>query len=180
MQSAGTVPKQVLLLLCQIVIGTVYREVVFLALQDKLLQPLSHHIAFPADYRSLEDGQAFIGHDQIFIYAKHLPEPFACRAGSQRVVEAEHHIGRLLEHHSICLELLGIFFYNRSFGCVDTDDTGIVSFEESRFGRVGKTAFQCLVIRYDQTVYQQFDHRGGKQCVIRQHFTDAVNGLANG
>lgn len=50
-------------------------------------------------------------------------------------------------------------------------------FKKCRFGRISKTAFQCLVIRYDQTVYQQFDHRVGKQCVIRQYFTDTVNGL---
>lgn len=144
MQSAGSVPKQVLLLLCQIVIGTVDREVVFLALQDKLLQPLSHHIAFPADYRSLEDGQAFIGHDQIFIYAEHLPEPFACRAGSQRVVEAESSYRSAPRTPFHLPRLLGIFFYNRSFGCVDTDDTGIVSFEESRFGESARRLFNVL------------------------------------
>jgi len=52
-----------------------------------------------------------------------------------------------------------------------------VPFKKCRFGRISKTAFQCLVIRYDQTVYQQFNHRVGKQCVIRQYFTDTVNGL---
>ena len=39
-------------------------------------------IAFPADYRSLENRQAFIRHDQIFIATEHLPETFASRAGA--------------------------------------------------------------------------------------------------
>ena len=82
MQPAGTVPKQVFLLLCQIVIGTVDREVVFLALHNKLFQPLPHHIAFPANYRSLENRQTFIRHDQIFIDTEHLPETFTSRAGA--------------------------------------------------------------------------------------------------
>ena len=81
-QSAGTVPKQVFLLLRQIVIRTMDREVIFLALHYKLFQPFSHHIAFPADYRSLENRQAFIRHDQIFIDTEHLPETFASRAGA--------------------------------------------------------------------------------------------------
>ena len=81
-QSAGTVPKQVFLLLRQIVIRTMDREVIFLALHDKLFQPFSHHVAFPADYRSLENGQAFIRYNQIFIDTEHLPETFANRAGA--------------------------------------------------------------------------------------------------
>ena len=82
------------------------REVVFLTLSNELFQPFSHHFAFPADYRPLENRQALIRHNQILIDTQHLTKSFAYRTGTQRVVEAEHHIGRFDERNTIRLELL--------------------------------------------------------------------------
>ncbi len=99
-------PQQILLFLRQVVIRAVDREVIFLALHDKVFQPFTHHLTFPANHGSLIDRQAFIGHYQILIDTQHLTEPLTGRASAQRIIKAEHHIGRLLEYHAIGLELL--------------------------------------------------------------------------
>ena len=168
-------PQQVFLLLRQVVIRTMDREVVFLTFRDKLLQPLSHHLAFPADYRPLIERQALIRHDQVLVYPEHFPESFANGTGTQRIIETEHHIGRLDKSDTVRLELLGVFLYDRLFGCIDTDDTGIVPLKESRLRRISQTAFQRLIVRNDQTVYQQFDDRGSQQRLVRHHFRNAVS-----
>ena len=175
MQAAGTMPQQVFFLLRQVVIRTMYREVVFLALGDKLLQPLSHHFAFPADHRPLKDRQALIRYHQVLIDTQHFSESFTDRTGSQRIVKAEHHIGRFDKRDTVRFKFLGIFFYHRPFGSIDTDDTGIMPFKERRFRRISQTAFQCLVVRNHQTVDQQFNSGRTEQCLIRQHFLDTVS-----
>ena len=175
MQSPGTMPQQVFFLLRQVVIRTMDREVVFLTLRDKFFQPLSHHLAFPANYRPLIERQALIRHDQVLVYSEHFPESFTNGTSTQRIVETEHHIRRLDKSDTVRLELLGVFLYNRLFSGIDTDDTGIVSLKESRFRRISQTAFQRLIVRNDQAVYQQFDDRGSQQRLVRHHFRNAVS-----
>ena len=105
-------PQQIFLFLCQVVIRTVDRKVIFLALHDKVFQPFPHHLTFPANHGSLVDRQAFIGHHQILIDAQHLTESLTGRTCAQRIIKAKHHIGRLLEYHAIRLELLREFLHD--------------------------------------------------------------------
>ena len=174
-QAAGTMPQQVFFLLRQVVIRTMYREVVFLALGDKLLQPLSHHFAFPADHRPLKDRQTLIRYHQVLIDTQYFSESFTDRTGSQRIIKTEHHIGRFDKRDTIRFEFLGIFLYHRPFGSIDTDNTGIMPFKKRRFRRIGQTAFQCLIVRNRQTVDQQFNIGRTEQCLIRQHLLDTVS-----
>ena len=150
-------PQQILLFLCQVVIRAVDREVIFLALHNKVFQPFPHHLTFPANHGSLVDRQTFIGHHQILIDAQHLTEPLTSRTSAQRIIKAKHHIGRLLEYHAIRLKLLREFLHDYPFLRINTDQTGTMALKESGLGRIRQTAFQGLIVRYRQAVHQQLD-----------------------
>ena len=166
-------PQQILLFLCQVVIRTMDREVIFLALHDKVFQPFPHHLTFPANHGSLVDRQTFIGHHQILIDAQHLTEPLTSRTSAQRIIKAKHHIGRLLEYHAIRLELLRKFLHDYPFLRINTDQTGTMALKESGLGRVCQTAFQGLIVRYRQAVHQQLD-RVRQQLLTGQYLRDTI------
>ena len=68
---------------------------------DETFLPFAHFFAVPAAHGVLIDRQRFIGHHQILAHAQHLPESFAARAGTIRIVEVEHQVAGLAEFYSV-------------------------------------------------------------------------------
>ncbi len=101
-----SVPKQMLLLLGEFRIWCMDREFELLAVVDECCAPFTHFFSAPAGNSFVVDGERCIGHHEAFIYAEHASESFACGTCSYRIVEVEHHLGRLIETHAVGLEYL--------------------------------------------------------------------------
>ena len=80
------------------------REVELVSVIDQLLLPPLHRLSLPARNRILENRTTLVGHDQILINADHLAITLTTRAGTDRIVETEKVLGRLLEGHSVQLK----------------------------------------------------------------------------
>ena len=97
-------PQQMPLLARELVERPVDGEVEFRGVQNQLLPPPFHRFAPPAGDSVLIDTFGLVGHDQVLVDADHFAVTFAPGAGSHRIVETEHMLGRLLERDAVQLE----------------------------------------------------------------------------
>ena len=116
------------------------REIIAGTADDEVFQPFAHHFAFPTDHGAFVNRKAFIRYDQILVDSQHFPEAFTHRTSTQRVVEAEHHVGRFDKGHAVCLEFLGKLFQDDLVLQIDTDPTNAMSFEEGGLCRISQSA----------------------------------------
>jgi len=98
------VPYQRFLLRCQFIPGLMNGKVEFVGTVDEPVLPLLHYFPAPAGYGIVIDREIFIRDDQALVYPYYFPVALADRACSQRRVEAEEMLCRLLEGYTVFLE----------------------------------------------------------------------------
>ena len=160
MQPLGSMPKQLLFGLRKLEVGAMDREVVPLALLDETGFPFAHHLPFPADDCPFVQREALVRNDQMLVNAQHLAEPFTGGAGTQRIVEAEHHFRRLFKLDAVRLEPFGIVPSFGSLRQVEAEGTGIVTLVKGGLGRIGQTGLETLLVGDGQPIDQQFNPFG--------------------
>ena len=79
-------------------------EVEEVCVVDELLLPLLHRSTSPARHRILIYRLALVGDNQILVNARNLTVALTHWAGTNRVVEAEEMLRRLLELYAVSLK----------------------------------------------------------------------------
>ena len=146
LRAGDAVPQHVLLLLREVVVGTVDGEADLTGGVDELALELAHLGSAPAHHGIVIDRQAGVGNDAALGNAHNLAEALAARAGAVGVVEVEHLVGRLGKGYAVGLEARGKAASDGLSGLLPHQQLkGVVTLEEGRLGRVGKACQGVLV-----------------------------------
>ena len=105
-ECAVAVPQQVTLLLCELIVWAMDREPERRSHVDEFTFPFAHAFAAPAHHGIVIHRQRLVGHHEVLVDAHHLAVALTHGAGSDGVVEVEHHVGGLFEGDSVGLEAL--------------------------------------------------------------------------
>ena len=125
----------------EVVVGGVDRKAEQVGVGHQPLLPEPHGFAPPAGHGVFVDGLALVGDDQVLVDADYLAIPFAARARSERVIEAEQVLGGRLEKDAVRLEAGGKF----SVGRLADDPQHPVADGESPGDRIPDAGLEILV-----------------------------------
>ena len=102
-----SVPKYFLFCFSKLIIRSMNREVNSCGLYHKVVVPLLHHIAPPAENSAFVNAHSFVGDDKVFVDAENFSKTFAGGASTDRIVETEKVYRWLFKGNSICLKAVG-------------------------------------------------------------------------
>ena len=122
---------------------------------DKLIFPLTHLLATPAHHGVLIDRKRFVGDYKVLIDTGNLAVAFAQGAGSERIVEIEHEVGRLGESDAVALEFLGKEMCNHTIGAPHLHSTLVAALEKGSLDRVEEARTHLLAERHAHAVDEQ-------------------------
>ena len=149
-----SMPEDVFLLLCELVVWGEDREVVALCCAHKLLLPFRHLIALPALHASVIDGEFLARYDTVFVNANDLAVAFAFRACAYGGIEGEHLVCRFFKLNAVCLEFqrklmdLGRGVLGRDGG----EDAFAIALVECCLGRADEPGYGLFVIARFESV----------------------------
>src|SRR5690606_11285343 len=103
LQFVTSVPEDLLLLVGQIYISAMDREIGLVGILNELRPPFTHLFPSPALYALLLEREAFVGDDQVLIDTHDLAELFTFRTGPGGTVKVEHHFRGLLDYDAVGL-----------------------------------------------------------------------------
>ena len=150
-QTTRAFPEQITLLVREVVDGTVDGEIVLRAVADEVVFPLAQLFASPWCYGIVVQAQALVRDHQVVVDADDVAVPFALRASTHGIIEAEEVGDGFLEGDAVQFELVvEPKLTGRALLVLAQQDQFTLPLEEAALGTIRCAAVVLLVARGDR------------------------------